>query len=163
MQKVHRTIPVQQSAIGENRLRLSFTQNQERSDYLCQRKNYRRPSRNVMPNWNAHRSSYTPRRGKLHIIRFAASGKTHSFCCPSSPHKVLQLCGDPMRCRALCRGLVGAWKFPRTHIGGLHRTGKTAFSLQQLALSTLLRPPRNRTPCCGKLFRFMGLNHEDRR
>ena len=23
--------------------------------------------------------------------------------------------------------------------------------------------PRNRTPCCGKLFRFMGLNHEDRR
>ena len=23
--------------------------------------------------------------------------------------------------------------------------------------------PRSRTPCCGKLFRFMGLNHEDRR
>ena len=42
-------------------------------------------------------SNYTPRRGKLHIIRFAASGKTHSFCCPSSPPKVLQLCGDPMR------------------------------------------------------------------
>ena len=23
--------------------------------------------------------------------------------------------------------------------------------------------PRNGTPCCGKLFRFMGLNHENRR
>jgi len=56
---------------------------------------------------------------------------------------------------------VGAWKFPRTHIGGLRRTGKTAFSLRQLVLSTLLRPPRNRTPCCGKVFRFMGLNFED--
>ena len=46
----------------------------------------------------------------------------------------------PCGCRALCRGLVGAWKFPRTHIGGLRRTGKTAFSLRQLVLSTLLRP-----------------------
>ncbi|MFQ6977636.1 MAG: DUF3847 domain-containing protein [Oscillibacter sp.] len=46
----------------------------------------------------------------------------------------------PCGCCALCRGLVGAWKFPRTHIGGLRRTGKTAFSLRQLALSTLLRP-----------------------
>ena len=46
----------------------------------------------------------------------------------------------PCGCRALCRGLVGAWKFPRTHIGGLRRTGKTAFSLRQPLLSTLLRP-----------------------
>ena len=33
----------------------------------------------------------------------------------------------------------------------------TAFAVYPFA------PPRNRTPCCGKLFRFMGLNHEDRR
>lgn len=46
----------------------------------------------------------------------------------------------PCGCRALCRELVSAWKFPRAHIGGLRRTGKTAFSLRQLALSTLLRP-----------------------
>ena len=46
------------------------------------------------------------RRGKLHILRFAASGKTHPFRCPSSPHKVLRLCRDPIRCCALCRGLL---------------------------------------------------------
>ena len=43
----------------------------------------------------------------------------------------------PCGCRALCRELVSAWKLPRAHIGGLRRTGKTAFSLRQLTLSTL--------------------------
>ena len=43
-----------------------------------------------------------------------------------------------MRCRALCRELVSAWKSSRAHIGGLRRTGKTAFSLRQLAVKHLV-------------------------
>ena len=35
------------------------------------------------------------RRRKLHIIRFRAGTKTHSFRCSSSPQKVLRLFGDP--------------------------------------------------------------------
>ena len=35
------------------------------------------------------------RRHKLHIIRFRASTKTHSFRCSSSPQKVLRLFGVP--------------------------------------------------------------------
>ena len=46
----------------------------------------------------------------------------------------------PYGCRALCRGLVSAWKTSCAHIGDLRRTGKTAFSLRQLMLSTLLPP-----------------------
>ena len=35
------------------------------------------------------------RRRKLHIVRFAASGKTHSFHCVSSPHKISDFAGAP--------------------------------------------------------------------
>ncbi len=35
------------------------------------------------------------RRHKLHIFRFRASTKTHSFRCSSSPQKVFRLFGDP--------------------------------------------------------------------
>ena len=35
------------------------------------------------------------RRHKLHIIRFRAGTKTHSFRCSSSPQKVFRLFGDP--------------------------------------------------------------------
>ena len=36
-----------------------------------------------------------PRRRKLHIPRFAASGKARSFRCASSPHKSIRFCGGP--------------------------------------------------------------------
>ena len=36
-----------------------------------------------------------PRRRKLHIPRFAASGKAHSFRCSSFPHKISDFAGDP--------------------------------------------------------------------
>ena len=36
-----------------------------------------------------------PRRRKLRIVCFAASGKTHSLRCSSSPHKAIRLCGGP--------------------------------------------------------------------
>ncbi len=36
-----------------------------------------------------------PRRSKLHILRFAASGKAHSFRCFSSPHRNLGSGGAP--------------------------------------------------------------------
>ena len=36
-----------------------------------------------------------PRRRKLHIPRFAASGKAHSFRCSSFPHKIFDFAGDP--------------------------------------------------------------------
>ena len=52
---------------------------------------------------------HLPRRRKLHIPRFAASGKARSFRCSSSPYKVIRLCGDPLQAvvwpcgqRALC-------------------------------------------------------------
>ncbi len=41
------------------------------------------------------------RRRKLHILRFPASGKAHSFRCFSSPHKARRLCGGP-KCTAAC-------------------------------------------------------------
>ena len=41
------------------------------------------------------RKGFLPRRRKLRIVRFTASGKTHSLRCPSSPHKAMRLCGDP--------------------------------------------------------------------
>lgn len=43
----------------------------------------------------------------------------------------------PVGCRALCRGLCGSVGNPHSHIGGLRRAGKTAFSLRQLTLSTI--------------------------
>ncbi len=36
-----------------------------------------------------------PRRHKLHILRPAASGRSHPFRCASFSHKVLRLCGSP--------------------------------------------------------------------
>lgn len=36
-----------------------------------------------------------PRRRKLHIPRFAASGKAHPFRCSSFPHKIFDFAGDP--------------------------------------------------------------------
>ena len=36
-----------------------------------------------------------PRRRKLHIPRFPASGKARSFRCSASPRKVVRLCGGP--------------------------------------------------------------------
>ena len=47
--------------------------------------------------------NYTPRPRKLHIVRPAASGRAHSFCCSSSPHKVLRPCRGPM-CHCALRG-----------------------------------------------------------
>ena len=41
------------------------------------------------------RKGFLPRRRKLRIVRFTASGKTHSLRCSSSPHKAMRLCGDP--------------------------------------------------------------------
>ena len=37
------------------------------------------------------------RRRKLHIPRFAASGKAHSFRCSSFPHKIFDFAGSPIR------------------------------------------------------------------
>lgn len=37
-----------------------------------------------------------PRRRKLHIPRFAASGKAHSFRCSSFPHKISDFAGSPV-------------------------------------------------------------------
>ena len=41
------------------------------------------------------RKGFLPRRRKLRIVRFTASGKTHSLRYSSSPHKAMRLCGDP--------------------------------------------------------------------
>ena len=41
------------------------------------------------------RKGFLPRRRKLRIVRFTASGKTHSLRCSSSLHKAMRLCGDP--------------------------------------------------------------------
>ena len=41
------------------------------------------------------RKGFLPRRRKLRIVHFTASGKTHSLRCSSSPHKAMRLCGDP--------------------------------------------------------------------
>jgi len=43
----------------------------------------------------SHRKGFLPRRRKLRIVRFTASGKTHLLRCSSSPHKAMRLCGDP--------------------------------------------------------------------
>ena len=55
------------------------------------------------------RKGFLPRRRKLRIARFAASGKTHSLRCSSSPHKAMRLCGDPDN-----GGLFRRWHAPRT-------------------------------------------------
>ena len=41
------------------------------------------------------RKGFLPRWRKLRIVRFTASGKTHSLRCSSSPHKAMRLCGGP--------------------------------------------------------------------
>ena len=41
------------------------------------------------------RKVFLPRRRKLRIVRFTASGKTHSLRCSSSPHKVCDFAGAP--------------------------------------------------------------------
>ena len=48
---------------------------------------------------------------------------------PPLPHKILQLCGDPMRCRALCRELVSAWKSSRAHSGKRHQGIRISYDL----------------------------------
>ena len=60
------------------------------------------------PAWeNRHTAYKSPtnrpetRRRKLHILRFPASGKAHSFRCFSSPRKARRLCGGP-KCAAAC-------------------------------------------------------------
>ena len=55
------------------------------------------------------RKGFLPRRRKLRIVRFTASGKTHSLRCSSSPHKAMRLCGDPDN-----GGLFRRWHAPRT-------------------------------------------------
>lgn len=47
---------------------------------ICILRQYRRPK---------------PRRRKLHLFRFAANSKAHSFHCSSSPHKVYRTLRDP--------------------------------------------------------------------
>ena len=54
------------------------------------------------------RKGFLPRRRKLRIVRFTASGKTHSLRCSSSPHKAMRLCGDPDN-----GGLFRRWHAPR--------------------------------------------------
>ena len=49
--------------------------------------------------------NYTPRPRKLHIVRPAANGRSHSFRCSSSPHKVFRPCGAPM-CPCVLRSIV---------------------------------------------------------
>ena len=46
------------------------------------------------------------RRHKLHIIRFRADTKTHSFRCSSSPQKVLRLFGVPENFLPVCLNVV---------------------------------------------------------
>ena len=55
------------------------------------------------------RKGFLPRRRKLRIVRFTASGKTHSLRCSSSPHKAMRLCGDPDN-----GGVFRRWHAPRT-------------------------------------------------
>ena len=55
------------------------------------------------------RKGFLPRRRKLRIVRFTASGKTHSLRCTSSPHKAMRLCGDPDN-----GGVFRRWHAPRT-------------------------------------------------
>lgn len=62
----------------------------------------------IPPAWeNRHTAYKSPtnrpetRRRKLHILRFPASGKAHSFRCFSSPRKARRLCGGP-KCAAAC-------------------------------------------------------------
>ena len=55
------------------------------------------------------RKGFLPRRRKLRIVRFTASGKTHSLRCSSSPHKAMRLCGDPDN-----GGLFRRWHAPRS-------------------------------------------------
>ena len=55
------------------------------------------------------RKGFLPRRRKLRIVRFTASGKTHSLRCSSSPHKAMRLCGDPDN-----GGVFQRWHAPRT-------------------------------------------------
>ena len=54
------------------------------------------------------RKGFLPRRRKLRIARFAASGKTHSLRCSSSPHKAMRLCGGPDN-----SGVFRRWHAPR--------------------------------------------------
>ena len=55
------------------------------------------------------RKGFLPRLRKLRIVRFTASGKTHSLRCSSSPHKAMRLCGDPDN-----GGVFRRWHAPRT-------------------------------------------------
>ena len=55
------------------------------------------------------RKGFLPRRRKLRIARFAASGKTHSLRCSSSPHKAMRLCGGPDN-----SGVFRRWHAPRS-------------------------------------------------
>ena len=55
------------------------------------------------------RKGFLPRWRKLRIVRFTASGKTHSLRCSSSPHKAMRLCGYPDN-----GGVFRRWHAPRT-------------------------------------------------
>ena len=55
-----------------------------------------------------HNKGFLPRRRKLRIVRFTASGKTHSLRCSSSPHKAMRLCGGPDN-----SGVFRRWHAPR--------------------------------------------------
>ena len=55
------------------------------------------------------RKGFLPRRRKLRIVRFTASGKTHSLRCSSSPHKAMRLCGGPDN-----SGVFRRWHAPRS-------------------------------------------------
>ena len=52
-------------------------------------------ARNAAAGWGLY-IPLLPRRRKLHIPRFAASGKAHSFRCSSFPHKISDFAGSPV-------------------------------------------------------------------
>ena len=52
-------------------------------------------SPNIVPAPDSHRSVAALRRHKLHITRPAVNGRSRSFRCASSPHKIFDFAGTP--------------------------------------------------------------------
>src|SRR5699024_52011 len=96
------------------------------------------------------RKVFLPRRRKLRIVRFTASGKTHSLRCSSSPHKAMRLCGGPDN-----SGVFRRWHAPR-NFGTTCPEVTSGQSVQKLA-------PCSASPAgvflFGRSFCFQGAVH----
>ena len=71
----------------------------------------------------------SPRRRKLHIVRFRAGAKAHSFRCASSPQKTAL--GSPVRLQARSRRLAVATTLLRGLLLSLARSNRSQLGVQK--------------------------------